>query len=75
MSRTFFPRLPNASAKFQQIVDFPTPPLLLNTDINFAKPFVQTSEGIISQEGKAAVILKISPSTIKIVAKSHQPQI
>src|ERR1022692_44235 len=36
ISNILLPLLPNASARFQQIVDLPTPPLLLNTEISFA---------------------------------------
>ena len=36
ISSTFFPLSPKTSARFQQIVDFPTPPLSLNTEIILA---------------------------------------
>jgi hypothetical protein len=38
---------PNASAKFQQMVDLPTPPLLLNIEMSFAIPLLQALTGII----------------------------
>src|ERR1035441_9786632 len=73
-TRTSFPARPSASAKFQQIVDLPTPPLLLNTEINLGKanPFVRTNSianvAGLERDGHDAWCVQFCPFSLEDVA-------